>query len=358
MLVWAVDERVQAIILGDDAAPLMTSFEVANNVVVSTVSGGSDAQHVDVAAGVASYYVTWVEKGGGPNPDLVKVQRWTSSGTPIGSPVTVGSSNGEDQHHPAIAVNQSGKVVVIWRSYNDVWGQMFSSGLQAQGASFKITDRSSKTDYQPDVTSMPDGTGFLAVWAGIYPEHSSHKGIYGVKIGNSGSVTGTAQQINQEPLDAFRPVVSSSGLSSGDSALVCWEHNADTPSIYCRRVDLQFGVNPIGEDLLLKQLAYSSQKRQGLPHAAHLSDDAMVAAWVAEGVDDQNSLGIQIQELQPATNQSKLAKSGPRQLANRSSWTSDQIHPFLVPVSAFQYIVGWISGHSSDIHVRVLSIIQ
>ena len=358
MIVWAVDERVQAIILDDEGVPTMTSFQVANDVVVTTVAGGSDAQHVDVAAGVASYYVSWVERGGGPNPDVVKVQRWTSSGTPIGSPITVGSSDGYDQHHPSIAVSEAGKVLVVWRSYNDVWGQMLNSGLQLQGGAFKITDRGSKLDYQPDVSSYSDGTGFIVVWSGTYPEHSSHKGVFGVKVTLGGTLQGSAQQINQEPLDSFRPVVSASQTGTGSSALVCWEHNADTPSIYCRRVDLQFGVNAIGEDVLIKQLAYSEQKRQGLPHAIHLSDDAMVTAWVAQGVDDLTSLGIQVQEMQPATNEAKLSRSGPRQLGNRSSWTSDQVHPFMIPLNAFQYLVGWISGHSSDIHVRVLSVIQ
>jgi hypothetical protein len=272
--------------------------------------------------------------------------------------VSVGSSNGEDQHHPTIAVNEAGKVMVAWRTYNDVWGQVLSSGLSTQGPSFKVTDRSTKTDYQPDVSGLPDGSGFLVVWAGTYEEHSSHKGIFGVKVGNNGSVSGLPSQINQEPLDAYRPAVSTSKTGSGTSALVCWEHNEDTPNIYCRRIDLQFGVNPIGEDVLIKQLAFSAQKRQGLPHVAHLSDDVMITAWVSYGVDDENSLGIQVQELQPATNEAKLGKSGPRQLANRSSWSSDQIHPFLIPLNPFQYIVGWISGHSSDIHLRVLSVIQ
>ena len=248
--------------------------------------------------------------------------------------------------------------MVVWRSYNDVWGQMLNSGLQLQGGAIKITDRGSKLDYQPDVSSYSDGTGFLVVWSGTYEEHSSHKGVFGLKVSLGGSVAGSPMQINQEPLDSFRAVVSASTTGVGTSALVCWEHNADTPSIYCRRVDLQFGVNPIGEDVLMKQLAYSEQKRQGLPHAIHLSDDAMIAAWVAQGVDDLTSLGIQVQELQPATNETKLAKSGPRQLGNRSSWTSDQIHPFMIPLNPFQYVIGWISGHSSDIHVRVLSVIQ
>jgi hypothetical protein len=130
-----------------------------------------------------NFVVVWEDNRNG-NYD-VYAQRYHKSGTKLGVNIRVNDDAGTAyQHNPRVAVDGTGKFVIVWydnrSSRDDIMGQRYDASGVAQGANFMVNDNiNNEKHVMPDVACDYNGN-FTVVWIdyrnGTYP---SNPDIYG-----------------------------------------------------------------------------------------------------------------------------------------------------------------------------------
>ncbi len=131
------------------------------------------------AAGLADggFVVTWMATDLDGNGNGIYGQRYTASGTAVGSEFRANTSTAGEQFYPSVAALPGGGFVVSWSSLNQdgsgwgVYGQRFNAAGMAQGSEFRINETTSGDQLADSlygsetVATLGDGR-LVAVWAG------------------------------------------------------------------------------------------------------------------------------------------------------------------------------------------------
>ena len=127
-------------------------------------------------------------------------RRYDSAGTPSGE-FAVNTVTARTQDAPAVSMNGSGAFVVTWESYGqfgfagyDVIGQRYNSSGSKVGSEFMVNTYS--TDDQIDPTVAMDDTGrWVVVWQSRLQDGSA-SGIYGQRYNSDGTPHGVEFRVN------------------------------------------------------------------------------------------------------------------------------------------------------------------
>ncbi len=176
-----------------DGNPVGAEFQVN-----TTVSGDQEAPNVAMGPD-GSFVVVWQGDQNGYQYDIYG-QMFDANGSPVGSEFLINSYTGGDQTLPRVAVDDTGRFVVVWQSdgqegsiIDNIYGQIFDADSNPVGGEFSVNDYTDGDQSHPDVAM--DGTGrFAIVWASIYD--GTTDGIYVKRYNADGSVLNSEFRVN------------------------------------------------------------------------------------------------------------------------------------------------------------------
>ena len=265
-------------------APLGPEFRVntyttANQFVPSI---GSDA--------AGNFVVAWagyLQDGSGSG---IFGQRFATGGTPVGPEFQVNTYTTGNQFTAAIAVDASGRFVVVWVSNEDgssygIVGQRFDSAGLPLGPAFRVNTTTFGAQYSPAVASGPSGD-FVVVWSiGLVV------GIAGQRYSAAGAPLGTEFLVNTSTGCPNSPDVAVDG--SGNFT-VAWTDEIRfggscpfaTSGILARRYAAS--GSPLGPEFRVNTTTAGFQLQ---PSVAASAAGDFIVVWAGSGVTGQRFLG-------------------------------------------------------------------
>ena len=245
MLGRSVAAMVAAVALAAPAvaqAPMGPEFRV-NSYTTSeqrmpAVSGDADGNFV----------VVWQSISQDGSAEGVFGQRLDRLGQSRGAEFAVNTYTTADQMEPAVAVDASGRFVVVWESsIQDGSGfGVFARRYDALGiplglSEFRVNAQVTSHQRRPDVAYAADGT-FVVVWDSLGQDGDGY-GIFGRRFDASGGALGAEFLVNLVTTGAQTwPAVA---INADGSFVVAWT-GGGTPRIFARRFDAS--ASPLGPE--------------------------------------------------------------------------------------------------------------
>jgi hypothetical protein len=193
---------------------------------------------VGVSNGSGDFVVVWQSDSQDGSSYGAFGQHFAASGAPLGAEFQANTYTTSNQGHagPSVAVDLSGNYVVTWSSYGQdgdgfgVFAQRYSSSGTPLGSEFRVNTATASHQGLSSVATDAAGN-FVVVWMTSFPEN-----VWGQRFASSGIPLGAEFKVNTSGLGAFGPVVASD--AAGDF-VVLWQRNDDTMSlgIFGRRFD-------------------------------------------------------------------------------------------------------------------------
>ena len=165
---------------------------------------------------LGNYIVTWTNKSGSENLDLVYYQRFDSSGNRIGSNIRVNDDPGNKGHlNSGITVRQDRSFIICWEDsrppanngVEDIYLQMYDSTGTPIGANRKVNDDIDTMNTQINPVISSDFIGnFIIIWPDSrndFLESELFGQAYdkmGIKIGNNFRLDNSKNGINSREL--------------------------------------------------------------------------------------------------------------------------------------------------------------
>ena len=154
--------------------------------------------------GSGSFVVAWQGYGQDGSGYGVFAQRFSSTGTKVGSEFRANTYTVGDQKNPAVAIDNSGNFVIVWQSNlqdgsgTGVFGQRYTSAGAAKGLEFRVNSYTFGSQRFPSVDM--DGSGnFVAAWESVGQDRSA-TGVYAQRFRfadcSALSVSGPTNQIS------------------------------------------------------------------------------------------------------------------------------------------------------------------
>ena len=133
---------------------------------------GSGLQEIAVVAAQTDggFAIAWYGDGRDDSTGI-NLRQFNALGLPIGSEIAVNSFRHGDQRQPAIDVASDGRIVVVWASTSEdgsgwsVHSQQYSSGGVPLGGPQRVNQKTTGTQWRPDVAYVADG-GYVVAWEG------------------------------------------------------------------------------------------------------------------------------------------------------------------------------------------------
>jgi hypothetical protein len=209
-------------------APIGPEFRV-NTYATGRQLGASVA-----AALSGSFVVVW---GSDPQDGSlygVFGQRFDNAGTPVGPEFRVNTYTPGFQYRPAVAADATGSFVVVWHSlgqdgsYHGVFGQRFSSSGTPLGSEFRVNTFTTGIQIGPSVAADASGN-FVVSWASFAQDGSS-AGLFGQRYDSTGTPQGPEFRVNTYTTDDQYGVRSIATDSLGNFVVVWASETQDGSS--------------------------------------------------------------------------------------------------------------------------------
>jgi hypothetical protein len=234
IVVWE-SHGLQGRLFNTAGQPLTNEFQVNDR-------GGRQVQNAALAGdSTGRFLVTWESCCGDGDGLGVFARLFDRSGLPAGSDVLVNTATTGIQRRPAAAADGRGNFLVVWQGrYQDadharIYGQFVGAAGNLVGPQFRVSQGLGTVQISPSVALEPSGKFVVAWidWQDIFP-----LGIFGVEIDRLGNPTASEFEINSAPVNSqFR--LSIAGNGSG-AFLIPWEgFTGDTVGITARRLTTQ-----------------------------------------------------------------------------------------------------------------------
>jgi hypothetical protein len=234
---------------------------------VNTYTTGGQFDPMVGADGSGSFVVVWSSYGSAGSDgdyDSIQGRRYDAEGTPQGAQFQVNSYTTRNQSEPVVAIDGSGRFVVVWVSsgsagsdgdYGSIQGQRYDAGGTPQGSEFQVNTYTTDSQLDPAVAAAGSGS-FVVVWSsyGSVGSDGDYDSVQGQRYDASGAPQGPQFQVNTYTTGyQYEPGVVA---DASGRFVVVWESSAsaalDTgdPSIQGQRFDAsgtaddaQFEVN-------------------------------------------------------------------------------------------------------------------
>lgn len=159
-----------AALLAAGTAAAQQPIPVGGELLVNTVTSGSQRQP-DVAMDAAgNFVVTWTNASNSQNEE-VSAQLYDADGNKVGSEFQVNTTTAQNQSFSSVGMDAAGNFVIVWHSFHQffppaifsIMGQRYASDGTPVGGEFHIDI--GLTSIFPDVAMDASGN-FMAVWTG------------------------------------------------------------------------------------------------------------------------------------------------------------------------------------------------
>lgn len=296
--------------------------------------------HSDVAVDPSGgFFVTWMSDDQDGSSWGVYAQRYDAAGAPLGNEFRINTQTAAHQMLPKVAIDGSGKAIVVWESYSDgswegISAQRYDAAGLPLGAEFRVNAYTPERQGWPRVAASPSGN-FVAVWSDQDTLFSDVLGVYGHRFDADGLPLGgdvTVAPRSADPSAFVRGVL----LRDSGEFVVGWTSCAYLDPWYddCDVSVRRFGPGgPLGAEIQVNTYTNSYQR------GGALADDeggGFIVAWDSDG-QDGSDLGVVVRRYNAAGDPT----SG-EILVNE--FTADrQDHPVAVSDGAGGVLVVWES---------------
>jgi hypothetical protein len=168
-------------------------------------------------------------------------RRFDGSGRALDGELVVNTDTSAFHVKPAVAVDALGGFVVVWESFEPepsdyaIRGQRFDASGAPVGGEFRVDTATTDRQHHPVVAADPTG-GFLLVWEGHDLRGASldSSGIFAQRYDESGEPIGEELRISGSARFAGAPALAT---DSAGNLVVVWEGAGDGAGIFGRRYD-------------------------------------------------------------------------------------------------------------------------
>jgi hypothetical protein len=236
------------------------------------------------------FVIVW--EGNIPNDldNVISGLRFNQQGIPIGGDFRIDMSPDGNQRDPDIAMTPQGNFVVVWsgksRSGTDseIFGRIYDATGNPIGDEFQVNTYTINSQQAPSVAIAPTGD-FIVVWESFGDQDGSASGIYGQRYNSAGLPQGDEFRINTSVANA--QVDPDVAIDSTGRFFVVWtsSHLDFTQGdIFYQRFDCD--GTPIGNEI---QINTHTENSQTNPSIAFSSDGSAVVVWDSDGQDGSGS---------------------------------------------------------------------
>ena len=261
----AIDLRVN-VHTADEQAEAAVAVDANENFVVVWESFTHDAFGQD---------------GQGPG---VFGRRVDPTGTPLGPEFQVNSYTTASQRNPSIGMRSSGEFVVVWQSvYQDgsfggIFGQLFDASVNALGTEFQVNAESMNAQRAPAV-AMDESGRFVVVWQGY-----TTGGLWDVwarQFDGSGNALGSDFVVNE--YSTGHQATASVAVDAAGNFVVVWEsfRPGDSDGVNCGSIRsfarlFDASGTPLGSELAVSS---DTPETQAEPRVALTEGGHFMVAW-------------------------------------------------------------------------------
>jgi len=164
---------------------------------VNTYTSGNQNLPSVAVDGGGNFVVVWQSDAGGAGQDIFG-QRFTSSGTPVGSEFRVNTYTTMDQTSGRVSAGASGAFVVVWSGYDadasGVFGQRYASDGTPSGLEFRVNTYTTASQSSARVAAAASGS-FVVVWYGSLQDAGTF-GVFAQRFTSAGAPLGSEFRVN------------------------------------------------------------------------------------------------------------------------------------------------------------------
>lgn len=236
-----------------------------------------------------NFVVVWTDTYGDGSGYRVSGQRFSTSGSPVGSEFQVNSTTTSDQLEPAVSAGDLGDFVVVWTSYygdgsgSSVRARRYTSSGVPIEPDFQVNTSTNYGQSEPDVAT--DGfSNFVVVW---HDNNVFGEGIKGQRYFNFGLEDGTEFLVTTfTDASQSKPAVA---VDPAGNFVVVWESyggegGTDQDGSFGAVVGQRFSSTgaSAGTEFVVNTYTVSSQQA---PDVAVADDGDFVVVWESYGQD-------------------------------------------------------------------------
>ena len=217
-------------------------------------------------------------------------QRFDAAGAKVGTEFQVNTYTTGAQDYPDVAMDGSGRFVVVWQSDKEdgndlgVFGRRYAADGTPLSGEFQVNIFTGSYQFRPRVASDAAGD-FTVVW-GSQAEDGSGIGVFGRRFDASGNAKSAEFRANTY---AFGPqTFPAIGMDSAGNFLIAWQSEAqDNPAepggqgVFAKQFDGKTG-RPIGGEFAVNTYTTNDQR---IPSVALDDAGRFVIAWQSTGQD-------------------------------------------------------------------------
>lgn len=137
--------------------------KVGSEFQINTYTTGSQQYPRIAVRGSGEFVVVWQSENQDGSDFSIQGQRYNSDGATMGGEFQVNTITTGRQDQPAVAFDDNGHFLIVWRSANEIHGQRYLSDGSPLGGEFQVTADSPYPKERPDVVSN-DSFDFVVTW--------------------------------------------------------------------------------------------------------------------------------------------------------------------------------------------------
>ena len=266
-----------------DGSPDGTEFQV------NTYTTGAQSAPAVAMDDSGRFVVVWQSDGQDGSYYGVYGQKYNADGTPDGGEFAVNTFTELHQWYPSVAMDAAGDFLVAWSSYGQdadgfgVYAQRYSSDGTADGPEFRVNTWTADDQFGPTVATDDEGN-FVVAWTSG-DQDGSGNGIFAQRYQADGTVEGTEFRVNTYT-DSTQQRPSAAMNASGDFVITWESFDRDGEDIGVCGQAFDADGSPRGMEFILNTYVFGSQSRSDV-----VIDDSgcFTAVWQSDDQDGSNT---------------------------------------------------------------------
>lgn len=314
----------------------------------ATVNNNTNGTHLNPSIAVnasGNVVVVWQDDSDGNGYYDIKMSGYTIDGTCLFSNYTVNSDSYGQQVNPSVAMDLTGKFVVVWQDYDNIDHEIHMKGFDSTGSEYfsRRTANSTSTGRQlnPDVDILSNDN-FVVVWE----NDNGGNGYNRIYMRGFNLSASTPEYFSEREVDPdgdgqqFDPVICK--LADGNF-VVAWEDDNDVNGYHEIYIS---GFDSEGSQYFIQKAASSSSEGQEYNPAIASDEDGYFAVTWQDGFDDDYDI------MTRAFNQSAVQIM--EQLRVNKDTSGQQTAPDVTIGNEGRMVIIWTDDTDSDGYDEIL----
>jgi RHS repeat-associated protein len=260
----------------------------SSDTLVNTTTAGDQADSAVARNNDGEYVVVWRHGDPATTDSEIRAQRYDSDGEPDDSgELTVAATTAHDMTEPDVAINSDGDFVVVWTDDNgthkDIRAVTYDAGTESFGTALTVNNTTPGDQDSPAVAFAPGK--YAVTWV----HHGTNKDIHHRRFDANGA------------LDAGDVLTPTTGYAAGDQTspdvatdgsfnfVITWtdEDTAYTNNRICATAILLDGTRPAGQSTSWV-VSNNTSVTEDLPTITRATTGKFIIAWEADAGSDKD----------------------------------------------------------------------